>query len=214
MVETQMLARLLSRTAPGPARLQSGVKRIDASAKRMMDMLEMLTEMSRIALGSLDLHLGEANLEEIVSDVLIHCATEDAGRTLVRVRPEANLTGVWDRTRLMQVVENLLSNAFKYSASGTPVEIDLDADEDTAMLVIRDQGIGIPAEELRAIFSRYQRSSNAVKDGIEGLGLGLYLCKGIVEAHDGQIEAESGGHGEGTTIRVTLPRRANQEREG
>ncbi len=155
--ETQMLAKLLSRTAPDPERLHSGVKRIDASARRMMAMLEMLADMSRIALGSLDLQLGEANLEEIVSDVLIHCATEDAGRTLVRVRPEANLTGTWDRTRLMQVVENLLSNAFKYSASGTPVEIDLDADEDTALLVVRDYGKGSPARRSRL----YSRATSA-----------------------------------------------------
>jgi signal transduction histidine kinase len=212
--ETHMLAGPLSRSATDPERLHGGVKRIEASARRMMAMLEMLTDMSRIAPGSLDLQLGEANLQEIVSDVLIHCSAADAGRTLVRVRQGAELAGAWDRARLMQVVENLLNNACKYSASGTKVEIDLDADEDTAVLVIRDRGIGVPAEDLKTIFSRYQRSSNAVDSGIAGSGLGLYLCKGIIEAHGGQIETEPGGPGEGTTITVRLPRRANQETHG
>jgi signal transduction histidine kinase len=212
--EAQMLARLLSKTASDPARLRTGVERINASAKRMTAMLEVLTDMSKIALGSLDLQLREANLEEIVADALQHCTTEEAERTRVKVRQGADLTGVWDPTRLLQVVGNLLGNAFRYSAAGTPVEVDLDADEDTAMLIVRDQGIGIPAEDLKNIFSRYHRSSNALESEIEGSGLGLYICKGIVDAHDGRIQAESAGPAEGTTITVTLPRHANQEKGG
>jgi len=209
--EAQLLARLLSKTTRDPERLRTGVERINAAAKRMMAMLEALTDMSKIALGSLDLQLCEANLEEIVADALQHCTTEDAARTLVKVRQGADLTGEWDPTRLSQVVGNVLGNAFKYSAAGTPVEIYLDADELTATLVLRDRGIGIPAEDLKLIFSRYHRSSNALDGGIEGSGLGLYICKGIVDAHDGRIQAESTGPGEGTTITVTLPRHANLE---
>jgi len=209
--EAQMLARLLRKSASDPARLRTGVERINASAKRMTAMLETLTDMSKIALGSLDLHLREANLQEIVTEALQHCTTEEAERTRVKVRQGADLTGVWDPDRLLQVVENLLGNAFRYSAAGTCVEIDLDADEETATLVLRDRGIGIPADDLKLIFSRYHRSSNALESGIEGSGLGLYICKGIIDAHDGRIQAESTGPGEGTTITVTLPRHANLE---
>jgi signal transduction histidine kinase len=211
--EAQMLARLLSKTAPDPARLHTGVERINASAKRMTAMLQALTDMSKIALGSLDLQLREANLEEIVTDALQHCSTEEVERTRVKVRQGADLTGVWDPTRLLQVVGNLLGNAFRYSAADTPVEIDLDGDKDTATLIVRDRGIGIPADDLKHIFSRYHRSSNVLERRIEGSGLGLYICKGIVDAHDGRIQAESPGPGEGTTITVTLPRHANQERD-
>ena len=211
--EAQMLVRVLSKATPDPERIRTGVERINVSAKRMTAMLQTLTDMSKIALGSLDLQLRDANLEDIVNSALLHCSTEEVERSVVRVRPgAADLTGVWDPDRLEQVVGNLLGNAFKYSAAGTMVEIDLDADADTATLIVRDHGIGISAEDIKHIFSRYRRSSNAVVAGIEGSGLGLYICKGIVDANDGRIQAESRGPGEGTTITVTLPRRANQER--
>jgi signal transduction histidine kinase len=137
-------------------------------------------------------------------------SAEDARRAIVKVREGANLTGLWDPVRLEQLVGNLLGNAFKYSTAGTPVEIDLDADEDAAMLTVRDRGMGIAAEDLKHIFSRYQRAGNARERGIEGSGLGLYICKGIVDAHEGQIRATSPGPGKGTTMTVTLPRCGNQ----
>jgi signal transduction histidine kinase len=213
--EAQMLVKLLNRTAPpDPTRLSSGAERINASAKRMMKMLEVLTDMSRIALGNLDLQLREASLLDIVNIALLQCPTEDVARAKVKVRQGADLTGLWDPTRMVQVVENLLGNAFKYSAASVPVDIELDADEDAASLAVQDRGIGIPAEDLRHIFSRYRRASNALDGGIEGSGLGLYMCKGIVEAHGGQIHAESTVYGDGTRITVILPRHVNQEREG
>jgi signal transduction histidine kinase len=208
--EAQLLSRLLSKSAPNPGRLNSGVDRITASAKRLTAMLEALADMSKIALGSLDLQLREANLEHIVNSALLTYSAEDARRAIVKVREGANLTGLWDPVRLEQLVGNLLGNAFKYSTAGTPVEIDLDADEDAAMLTVRDRGMGIAAEDLKHIFSRYQRAGNARERGIEGSGLGLYICKGIVDAHEGQIRATSPGPGKGTTMTVTLPRCGNQ----
>lgn len=213
--EAQILARLLKQAAvPNVERLLTGAESINAAAKRMMVMLDTLTDMSRIALGSLDLHFSEVNLRDIVDRALLQCPTEDAGRTVVKVRQGADATGLWDPMRIMQVVENLLGNAFKYSDAGTPVDIEIDADDDSVMLTVRDQGIGIPAEDLKHIFSRYRRSSNALDGGIKGSGLGLYMCKGIVEAHDGRIVAESTGVGGGTMITVTLPRRVNHQERG
>ncbi|MEP6775824.1 MAG: sensor histidine kinase, partial [Chloroflexota bacterium] len=90
----------------------------------------------------------------------------------------------------------------------TPVDITLGADElaDTVTLTVRDHGIGIPPEDILHIFARYERAGNAIGNGIEGLGLGLFLCKGIVEAHGGHIFAESEGQGHGTAMTITLPR--------
>jgi signal transduction histidine kinase len=212
--EAQMLVKLLNQPAPPEAgRLSTRAERINAAARRMMKMLDVLTDMSRIALGSLDLQLREANLVDIVNIALSQCPTEDAARVEVKVRQGADPTGLWDPTHMAQVVENLIGNAFKYSAANTPVYIELDADEDTARFTVRDRGIGVPAEDLKHIFSRYRRASNALERGIEGSGLGLYMCKGIVEAHGGQIHAESTVYGDGTRITVILPRHVNQERE-
>ena len=118
------------------------------------------------------------------------------------------MIGEWDPARLEQVVSNLLGNSFKYSATEMPVEVALwdDKSEDTVGLMVKDQGIGIPAGDIKHVFARYQRASNAVEKGVDGQGLGLYLCKGIIEAHGGRIWAESAGPGQGTAITVTLPR--------
>jgi signal transduction histidine kinase len=124
----------------------------------------------------------------------------------VSAEPQADLVGQWDAGRLEQVVANLIGNALKYSSEGTPVEIDLSGDGESVTLCVRDDGIGIPAEDMVRIFSRYSRGHNALDSGVEGLGLGLYLCKGIVEAHGGRIWAESEGRGLGTKVTVTLPK--------
>ena len=123
--------------------------------------------------------------------------------------PNLELTGEWDSNRLQQVVANLIGNALKYSAVDKQVEIDLKGDENMVTLRVRDHGIGIPSEDILHVFSRYSRAHNAVEGGIEGLGLGLYLSKGIVEAHGGRIWVESDGQDQGTAVTVVLPRQQN-----
>lgn len=209
--EAQLLVRRLSQATPrDPQQLLDGAERIQASAKRMTSLLEMLSDVSRLALGGLEMHISETNLEDIVRTALAHCPANDVARTVVTMGPRAELTGEWDPNRLEQVVSNLLGNAFKYSAKDTPVEVTLSAGElaDTVTLTVRDHGIGIPPEDILHIFARYKRAGNAVGNGIEGLGLGLFLCKGIVEAHGGHIFAESEGPGHGTAITIVLPRHA------
>jgi signal transduction histidine kinase len=156
------------------------------------------------------MQIHEVNLEDVVRTALSYCPADQIGRTVITSGPKAELTGEWDAGRLEQVVSNLLGNAFKYSAEDSPVEITIEADEpeDAVTLAVRDYGIGIPAEDIKHIFTRYKRASNAVENGVEGLGLGLFLCKGIVEAHGGHISAESEGPDQGAAITITLPRHA------
>ncbi len=209
--EVQLLIRRLGQQPlPDPARMREGAERIAASTKRMMSILETLSDMSRVALGSLDLHIEEVNLEDIVRKALSYCPPEEVSRTAIIESREFPMPGEWDPDRLGQVMSNLLGNAFKYSDPGTPVEITLSADDvgEAVTLTVRDYGIGIPAKEIANVFALYRRGENAVQQGIEGQGLGLYLCKGIVEAHGGRIWAESEGPGQGTAMMITLPRHA------
>jgi signal transduction histidine kinase len=211
--EAQLLVRRLSRATPrDPQQLLDGAERIQASAKRMTSLLEMLSDVSRLALGGLEMHISEANLEDVVRTALAHCPADDVARTVVTSEPTSELKGDWDPNRLEQVVSNLLGNAFKYSDKDTPIEVTLSAanSPDTVALTVRDHGIGIPAEDIPHIFARYKRAGNAVGNGIDGLGLGLFLCKGIVEAHGGHIFAESEGPGHGTAITIVLPRHTTQ----
>ena len=207
--QAQLLIRWLDQSGPPDLeRMRGGAERIQSSVRRMMSMLETLGDMSRVALGSLEIHVREVNLEDLVRKALANCPPDEVSRTLISVSPKAQLTGEWDPARLEQVVDNLLGNAFKYSAPDMPVEVEIwdDKTEDVACFRVKDRGIGIPAEDIKHVFTRYQRAGNAVEKGVEGQGLGLYLCRGIIEAHGGRIWAESAGSEQGTAISVMLPR--------
>ena len=114
------------------------------------------------------------------------------------------LTGRYDRTRLDQLLANLLENAVKYSPDGGEVRVRVWREGDTARLSVSDEGIGIPAADLPHIFDRFHRGTNVNDRRFAGMGLGLYICRGIVEQHNGRIWATS-EPGRGTTFEVALP---------
>src|SRR5207249_2831704 len=114
------------------------------------------------------------------------------------------VVGIFDQQRIEQVLENLLENAVKYSPDGGDITIKVWAQDDEAHLTVRDHGIGIPAEELPRIFERFHRGANVNDRQFAGLGLGLFICRSIVEAHGGQVDAES-TLGEGTSVHILLP---------
>jgi two-component system, OmpR family, phosphate regulon sensor histidine kinase PhoR len=127
-----------------------------------------------------------------------------AGTSRVDVHAPAEAVLVCgDRARLTRVLHNLIGNAVKYSSQGTPIDMDVQTQEQRAVITVRDQGVGIPAEELPRIFTRFFRASTAA--GVKGTGIGLAGSKAIIEQHHGQITIES-AMGQGTTVRVYLPR--------
>jgi len=107
-----------------------------------------------------------------------------------------------DPTRLVQVFDNILNNARKY-APDSPITITVDRQGDRIRIGIRDYGPGIPAEHLEKIFQRFYRVLDQ-NTSVRGTGLGLYISRRIVQAHSGEIEAES-VEGEGTTFNILLP---------
>ncbi len=111
-----------------------------------------------------------------------------------------------DPERMEQVLGNLLSNAIKYSPEGGPIQVRLReaVESQTAHLSVQDRGIGIPARQQPRIFGRFERADNSRPYGINGTGLGLYLCRALVEQHGGHIWFES-VEGEGSTFFITLP---------
>ena len=105
-----------------------------------------------------------------------------------------------------QVLSNLLTNAIKYSPQGGSIVVTVgkDSTEHAAEIRVQDSGIGIPLHQQARIFGRFMRADNARAAGISGTGLGLYLCRALVEQHAGRLWFES-GEGEGTTFFVTIP---------
>ena len=112
-----------------------------------------------------------------------------------------------DPDELRTAVANILDNAIKYSGNRVDVSVRIDTpDEKHVALQIRDQGVGIPRDELKRIFKRFYRVSSRSVSQVKGTGLGLFIVRGIARAHGGRVFAESGGEARGTTVTLELPR--------
>jgi signal transduction histidine kinase len=141
-------------------------------------------------------------------DLVYACAEQARGQAEdheIRVdAPDAPILGVWDRGRLEEVVSNLLSNALKYSPDGGEVAVRVEECDGTARVTVHDQGIGIAPSQLPQVFDRFYRIRGTASTA-SGLGLGLSICKSLIEAHGGRIWAESEGEGRGSSFCFTLP---------
>ncbi len=183
------------------------VERVLLTAERQGQRLEKLVtallDVSRIQMGRLELDVEEVELGAVVQDAvgaISDEATQSGSPIDVRGEP---VRGYWDRLRISQVVTNLLSNAVKYG-SAKPVEVEFGLEGANAVLLVRDQGIGIDPADQPQIFERFERAVSSRNYG--GLGLGLYIVKRIVEAHGGTIRVDS-RPGAGASFRVELPQR-------
>jgi two-component system, OmpR family, sensor histidine kinase SenX3 len=142
----------------------------------------------------------------------------DAARTRHHLPPEvlryeeassngAGIRVLGSAEDLHTAVFNVLDNAIKYSGETVDVRVRLDTpDEKRVVLSIRDQGVGIPPDDLKSIFKRFYRVSHRSLAHVKGTGLGLFIVKAIARKHGGKVFAESGGEGEGTTVTIELPR--------
>jgi K+-sensing histidine kinase KdpD len=168
-------------------------------------MLDTLGDATRLAMGALEPDLEPARLDAIVSDALTLLDVDT--RQQIDFEPSTDhLVGLWDAHLIRRVVSNLISNALKYSPRGGRIEIEVGrAADGIAQLEIRDHGMGLSTQEATSVFDRFARADRARAEGIPGLGLGLYACRGIVAAHRGTIVLHSDGPGTGTTVVVALP---------
>ncbi|MFP2913090.1 ATP-binding protein, partial [Pyxidicoccus sp. 3LFB2] len=181
-------------------RLSTAVRQV----QRLTALVDSLLDVSRISLGRLALEPADVDLGQAVRDAVerMEEVFAQAGCT-VRVDVPGPLPGRWDSLRLDQVLVNLLTNAAKYGA-GHPVVVEATPeDEQMVRLSVRDEGIGIAAEDLPRLFGRFERAVSERHYG--GLGLGLYISRQIVDAMGGRIEVES-RPGAGSVFTVRLPR--------
>jgi two-component system, OmpR family, sensor histidine kinase SenX3 len=119
----------------------------------------------------------------------------------------AGITVQGDPDELRTAVANVLDNAIKYSGNRIDVSVEVEAPDDTRVVLrVRDRGVGIPPEQLKRIFKRFYRVPHRSLSKVKGTGLGLYIVRAIARAHGGKVFAESGGLGRGTTVTFELPR--------
>jgi len=182
------------------------IQDIDQATNRLVELTEDLLDVTRLQGGRLELHFEPADLVALVQRTVKRFGVTTEKHLIAFKAAEENIVVMIDPRRIEQVVSNLISNAIKYSPDGGEVEIAAceDRKANTALLSVRDYGIGIPAHQQGRIFSRFMRADNAHAHNIGGTGLGLYLCRELVERHDGRIWFES-VEGQGSTFYVSLP---------
>ncbi|HEX8969466.1 MAG TPA: ATP-binding protein [Chloroflexota bacterium] len=203
---TEVLLEVLADGQPNVTQLESSLHRMNAAIDRLAvlttDLLDVSRLRRRMPLRRQTIDLG-ALVRAVASEHQQHSSTRN--RTLLNL-PSAPSRVLADPDRIGQVVGNLLDNAAKYSPAGGEIQVSLEMTDAEAILRVRDRGIGLPEGAAERIFEPFSRAANAFAGNIPGLGLGLYICRQIVQRHGGRIWAESAGEGSGTTIHVWLPR--------
>jgi PAS domain S-box-containing protein len=171
--------------------------------ERLTSLVNTLLDVSRIVAGRITLELTEVDLVHVVQEALERlCEVFEQAGCAVTLQADGPVVGCWDAPRLDQVIVNLLTNAAKYG-QGRPITVTVEGSEERALLIVRDEGIGIAEEDQQRLFGRFERAVSGRHYG--GLGLGLYISREIVEALGGRVGVES-RPGEGSTFRVELPR--------
>jgi signal transduction histidine kinase len=178
---------------------------IRRSTERLYSLVEDLLLVAQIEAKRVELDLADVDVAEL------------AARTVEAMRPAAGEKGVTlevvsdhpptargDQVRLTQVLDNLVSNAVKFTDEGGVVTVTVDGNGEGVDLVVKDTGIGVSTEEQGQVFTRFFRASTATKRAIPGTGLGLAISRALVEQHGGTISFSS-REGEGTTVTVRLP---------
>jgi PAS domain S-box-containing protein len=198
-LQLQQLNRQLERGAPR-AQLRVMADGAFHETNRLTSLIDALLDAQQ-AKGQLALEIGDVDLSELVHDVTNRLRTraDQVGSEMVVEVPP--IRGRWDRLRIDQVVTNLLLNALKYGR-GRPVRVAAGEHGPLVRLEVRDQGIGVASEDVQRIWGKFER---AVPAHYGGIGLGLFIARQIVEAHQGHVDCES-VPGEGSTFRVMLPR--------
>ena len=178
---------------------------VDRNSARLLDLVSDLLFLAQVDAGKLAFEAHPVDLEQVVMECMESSSPIAAAKGIELTSQTTRLPKLrGDRARLAQVLDNLVSNAVKFTPAGGRVEVRLSAVEGAAVIEVEDTGLGLAEDEQEQLFERFFRSSRATENAVPGTGLGLAIAKAIVEHHGGRIELES-AEDVGTTVRVQLP---------
>jgi CheY-like chemotaxis protein/two-component sensor histidine kinase len=201
--QAAMIARLPSAK---PEQQRWGLDVIDRQVSHMAVLLDDLLDVSRITRGKLELRKAVTDLREVVDAALEATRPAiDARRQQLTVQwPDAQLWSQVDAMRMAQVVSNLLTNASKYTPAGGRIWLSGRQENGEAVIDVRDDGIGIPREQLERVFEMFTQVRNGGSGAAVGLGIGLALSRGLAEMHGATLAAQSEGLGHGSTFTLRI----------
>ena len=190
--------------APDLAEILQFFRIIGEQADHMRVLISDLLDVGRIEAGSLSVTTEPAEVADLVDQARNTFLSGGGRHTLLIDLPPDLPRVLADRRRIVQVINNLFSNASRLSPPTLPIRVSAVQDGLHVEISVCDEGVGIPPEQLPQLFRKYARVGDG-QDGIRGSGLGLAICRGLVEAHGGRIRAESGGAGLGARFTFTIP---------
>ncbi len=185
-----------------PERKHQHLDRIDGAVRMLIQMLDEMLIVAELELGRVDYTPVPVETAHLLGSIVEEFRLIDQGDHLLSIANTVMCSVMAEPRLLRQIVTNLISNAIKYSPSGTAITITLRQDQDELVLMVQDQGIGIPEESLPHLFEPFHRAANA--KGVKGTGLGLNIVRECVDRHQGTIGVES-RLGSGTTVTVRIP---------
>ena len=189
-----------------PAELHQFFRVVDEQADQMRGLIGDLLDAGRIDTGTLSVSPAPTEVAELVERARSAFLNGGSTHTVLVDLPEDLPQVLADGPRIVQVLNNLLSNAVRHSPASLPIRVAATRDGPHVAVSVSDEGRGVPAEQLPRLFRKYTGPGDEdPKPGLRGSGLGLAICKGLVEAHGGRIRAESAGPGRGARFTFTIP---------
>lgn len=204
-LQLQMVKKGLLMGKEGNFPLERFSKSVEASVKqvdRLINLIQILLDVSRIQSGKFTFNFGKFNVKDIVNEVVErHKELVQNADCALEVTGEFDIDVVWDRVRIEQVLTNLLTNAIKYAPG--KIEMNIREEQNEVVISVKDFGDGIPKDKLSYIFDRFERATS--NESVSGLGLGLFIVKQIAEGHHGSVRVDS-EKGQGSVFSIHLPK--------
>jgi signal transduction histidine kinase len=203
---SQMMQRSLDRGRLEQVRLPNSLSSLQRASDRLVVLIDDLLDVSRLQTGRMELRLGRHDVVQLVRDLVAqHTQQLDSAYTLEALLPDTEVPVHADSMRLEQVLDNLLTNAIKYSPDGGTIRVSVERADGGVTVSVQDSGIGLPPGMEESIFEPFGRATNALTRNLPGMGLGLFISRRIAELHGGRLWAESAGEDRGTTMQLWLP---------
>ena len=199
--------KLIQHPNVSPEQRQTAMKTIDRQTEQMTCLLEDLLDVSRVTQNKVIYDMKPLDMRTVLADArdALQPRVDEAGHTLQVHLPKSPVMVLGDESRLLQVIENLLTNSCKYTETGGEIVVTVRRYDGSCIVKVKDNGRGIESDLVENVFDMFVQSDNELSRRQGGMGLGLTVVRSLIERHGGTITASSPGPGEGSTFTIRLP---------